>query len=277
MCRCRFCVLLVTAVLVVVAGCGVDETVVARVEGTDIEVDRVQAYLEKVVGAQWAAVDSRAASKIFDQFLEQEAVAMALEERLGERADGGVERTVLLMRFAEEVCGPPPTVVPAEIEAAIADRMAETVPEQVLVRQLLLWDLAEAEKIRALFDDGEEFEDLSRKYSRAPNAESGGLIGWVIRGTQPDDVEGEIFTLEPGQVSLPVEGPAGYHLFQVLEARASGNVSESTAAFEVRRELESAESREHMSRCIDQAVEQAGVVIYEENLWFEYRGRFAED
>lgn len=276
MCRCRAGALFV-AVAIFVSGCGVEETVVARVDGVDIKVDRVQTYLQRVTGSQWAAVDSRAASRIFDQFLEQEAVAMALEERRDGQATAGVERSVLLLRFAKEICGPAPTVAPAEFDAAVASRMVETVPEQVLVRQLLLWDLAEAEEVRARFDQGVEFEDLSRKYSRAPNAENGGLIGWVIRGTQPDDVEGEIFSLEAGQVSLPVEGPAGYHLFQVLEVRASGHVSDEIAAFEVRQELESAGSREHLSRCVDQAVDQAGVVIFKENLWFEYRGRFAED
>ena len=142
---------------------------------------------------------------------------------------------------------------------------------------MLLHDLTEAQAARDRFELGDEFTDLSRELSRAPNADSGGIIGWVKRGTQPDDIEAEIFSLDAGQVSQPVEGPAGYHLFQVLEVRASGQVSEGAALFEVRRELESARSREHLSRCVDQAVSRAGVVIFKENLWFDYQGRFAED
>ena len=99
----------------------------------------------------------------------------------------------------------------------------------------------------------------------------------MVRGTQPEDIEAEIFSLDVGQISRPMEGPAGYHLFQVLEVRASGQVSEVVAASEVRRDLESARSREHIRRCVDQAVSRAGVVIFKENLWFDYRGRFAED
>ena len=75
--RLRTDVLLVVAA-VWAAGCGVEETVVARVDGVKVDGQRVQAYLERVTGTQWAEVDSRAASRLFDQFLEQEAVALAL-------------------------------------------------------------------------------------------------------------------------------------------------------------------------------------------------------
>ncbi|MEN8164275.1 MAG: peptidylprolyl isomerase [Acidobacteriota bacterium] len=276
MCRLRADVILAAAA-VFAAGCGVEETVVARVDGVDVEAERVQTYLERVTGSRWAEVDSRAASRIFDQFLEQEAVTEALADRAEGAPTDVVERSTLLLRFVEEVCGPAPTALPAEIAAAVDVRMAEVVPDQVLIRQLLLWGLAEAEEVRTRFDQGEEFVDLSRQYSRAPNAEGGGVIGWVVRGTQPDDIESEIFSLDVGEVSRPVKGPAGYHLFQVLEVRASGHVSEVVASYEVQQEFEHALSREHMSRCIDQAVSQAGIEIFKENLWFEYQGRFAED
>jgi len=263
--------------VVLVAGCGVEETVVARVDGVEVHSERIQLYLEEMTGSQWAEVDSRAASRLLDQFLEQEAVIQVMDDRSEDAQDDPVARSMLLRRFVEKVCGPPPTVPPDEIEAAVEIRMTEVVPEQVLIRQLLLRNLAEAQEARARFGQGEEFTDLSRELSRVPNAEDGGVIGWVIRGTQPDDVESEIFSLEVGQVSEPVEGPAGYHLFQILEVRASGQVSEAVAASEARRDIESAGSREHLSRCVDQAVNRAGVVIFKENLWFDYRGRFAED
>ncbi len=268
-------ILLTTAVFAV--GCGVEETAVARVGGVEVHEERVQLYLERVTGAQWADVDSRAASRLFDQFLEQEAVILALDGQSEGAQDDPAARSMLLRRFIEDVCGPPPTVPPAEIEAAVKIRMAEVVPEQVLIRQLLLLNLADAQSARNRFEQGENFTDLSRELSRAPNAESGGVIGWVVRGTQPEDIESEIFSLDVDQISGPVEGPAGYHLFQVLGMRASGQVSEDVAASEARRDLESAGSREHLSRCVDQAVNRAGVVIFKENLWFDYRGRFTED
>lgn len=276
MCRLRAGVILMAAALFA-AGCGVDETVVARVDGVEVDVERVQDYLESVTGSQWAEVDSRAASRLLDQFLEYEAVAMVLKSEPQGASTDAVERSVVLRRFVEEICGPPPTITPDEIAKAVAVRMAEVVPEQVLIRQLLLRDLAEAQEVRARFDQGEEFTDLSREFSKAPNAESGGAIGWVVRGTQPEGIESEIFSLDVGKVSVPVKGPAGYHLFQVLDVRASGQVSEEVAEAEALRDLESAGSSEHLSRCVDQAVKQAGVVIFEKNLWFEYRGRFAED
>lgn len=276
MCRLGFFACLVS-VAVFAAGCGVDQTVVARVDRVEIEVGRFQNYLESVTGSQWADVDSRAASRLFDQFLEQEAVALTLQGQVGGASVEGFERSALLRRFLDEICGPPPTVPPEELAVAVEIRMGEVVPEQVYIRQLLLTDLGEAQAARVRFEQGEDFIELSRELSLAPNAEGGGVIGWVIRGTQPEDIEAEIYSLEAGRVSQPVEGPAGYHLFQVLEVRAPGQVPAAVASSEVHQELVIARSREHLSRCVDQAVSQAGVEIFKKNLWFDYRGQFAED
>jgi len=270
--------LVVMAAAYFVGGCGPREAEVARVDGLPVSLQRVQAYVELETGSPWVEVDSRVASKLLDQLLEQLVLAVALGEAPG-RGESSVssQRSELVHRFVEEICGPVPTIPPVEIERIVTSRKATVVPDQVLIRQLLLKGLSEAQAARDRFEQGEDFGDLSRELSLAANADNGGLIGWVARGTQPEDVERELFSLDIGEVSRPVEAPAGYHLFQVLDFRPSGPLPEAEIASEVRQKLESAGSREHLSRCGDQAVGQADVVIYEENLWFDYRGRFAED
>ena len=83
------------------AGCGVEETVVARVDGVEVHNERIQLYLEGVTGAQWAEVDSRATSRLFDQFLEQEAVIRAVDGWSEGAQDDPVSGKTLVVVFRE--------------------------------------------------------------------------------------------------------------------------------------------------------------------------------
>ncbi len=154
--------------------------------------------------------------------------------------------------------------------------MTEVLPEQVYLRQMLFSDLATAEEARRRLAEGEEFVALSRELSRAPNADRGGELGWVVMGSQPDEVEEVIFSLAENEVSGPVRGPGGFHLFQALEIRSSGPPSRRRLEERVRRDLEVEQERRHFQWCVDRALEKVGVEVFPVNLWFEYEGRFVE-
>ncbi len=71
------------------------------------------------------------------------------------------------------------------------------------------------EKARA----GEDFAELARAYSAAADAQSGGDMGW-IEETEDTPVDLlEIVSLEPGEVSDPVERGTGFHIYKVEEDR----------------------------------------------------------
>ncbi len=56
-------------------------------------------------------------------------------------------------------------------------------------------------------------------------AEHGGIdLGWLSQGDLPDALEQELLRLEPGQISAPVRGPAGFHIF-LLQERQAGSSS----------------------------------------------------
>jgi peptidyl-prolyl cis-trans isomerase SurA len=83
---------------------------------------------------------------------------------------------------------------------------------------------AEAERVRGLALDGEDFSELARRFSNEPGAqESGGDLGWFRRGDMVDAFEEAAFILPLEVVSEPVETPFGYHLIKV-ERRRSGEV-----------------------------------------------------
>lgn len=65
-----------------------------------------------------------------------------------------------------------------------------------------------------------QFADLARKESQdAGTARDGGVLGWIQRGTLPLPMEQAVFALKRGEISDPVKGPDGYHVFMANEVQ----------------------------------------------------------
>lgn len=67
-----------------------------------------------------------------------------------------------------------------------------------------------------------DFAAIAREHSDGPDAEDGGEVGWLTRDQLSVDLVDEVFALQPGQVSAPIDlGPEaqvpGHYIFKVLE------------------------------------------------------------
>jgi len=256
----------------------VDGDALAKVGSESIRIEAFQTYLSSVSGQNWEVVDSRVASRLLDQYLEEETVFFLSPTEEGTRIpQDPAQRWHLLREIVQSRCGPAPTPSPEEIDSALKAKGIEKEPEQVLLRQLLLPDETSAIEARKRLDAGEKFEALSSEISIAPNASRGGILGWVEKGTQPEVVEAVIFSLKKGEISRPVKGPGGYHLFQLLDYREAGIKSTEELRTEIAEALKSSSSRRHFRQCIDRIVTKAGVTVFPRRLWFEYSGKFRED
>jgi peptidyl-prolyl cis-trans isomerase SurA len=86
---------------------------------------------------------------------------------------------------------------------------------------------AEAERIREMAMEGEDFGELARRFSRDPGSrESGGDLGWFRRGDMTQAFEDAAFRLNTNEISAPVESPFGYHIIK-LDRRRSGEIRAS--------------------------------------------------
>ncbi|MDD5448984.1 MAG: peptidylprolyl isomerase [Candidatus Omnitrophica bacterium] len=101
-------------------------------------------------------------------------------------------------------------------------------PEQIRLKNILIrveGDLKDedarllAEKILGFLKAGEGFDDLALKYSKGPNADMGGDLGFIKKGQMLKEIEDIIFNLDSGQISDVVKTPLGYHIFKVEEKR----------------------------------------------------------
>ncbi len=83
-----------------------------------------------------------------------------------------------------------------------------------------------------------EFSAAARQFSIAPSFNAGGELDWLALEALPDGVRDVIDALSPGQISAPVELPAGIGLYllrdrQVVAAGASDALSIDYALFVV--------------------------------------------
>jgi parvulin-like peptidyl-prolyl isomerase len=81
--------------------------------------------------------------------------------------------------------------------------------ERVRARHIRVADEATAAKVAALLAGGADFAASARRHSIAPDAASGGELGWVRHGAAPPWLAQLVFTFEEGEVSPPVRMPGG--------------------------------------------------------------------
>lgn len=105
-------------------------------------------------------------------------------------------------------------------------------PEVARVRQ-------EAEAVRAALTDEASF-------AAAIAAHTGGELGWLVQGDLPEQLESALLALQPNEISAPVRGEAGYHVF-FLHERERGD-SDVPAFEDVREAIYSELLEEAMGR-----------------------------
>jgi len=107
-----------------------------------------------------------------------------------------------------------------EIEQYFENNPAEfRCPQMVKFRQIVTRTRAEAESLLKRIKNGEDMSGLARKYSIAPEAESGGEVGWIARAHLEEGMGRVLFSMPQGKLSPIVETPYGYHIFRVLAIR----------------------------------------------------------
>lgn len=96
------------------------------------------------------------------------------------------------------------------------------VPERVRFRQIFCRSRKKATELRERIDKGEDPAELARKYSEGPEAENGGEVGWIAKGTLDETLDKVLFKMAPGDISAVTKGVSGYHIFQVISREPAG-------------------------------------------------------
>jgi peptidyl-prolyl cis-trans isomerase SurA len=94
-----------------------------------------------------------------------------------------------------------------------------TVPEQASAEQIDT-RRRRAEDALAQVKDGKDFAQVAAGFSDAPDATSGGSLGWRTPARLPSVFAEVTQKMKPGEVSPVLRSPAGFHIVKVVEMRS---------------------------------------------------------
>lgn len=81
---------------------------------------------------------------------------------------------------------------------------------------ILVEDEKTANEIKEKLDNGEDFADLAKEYSKdTANAANGGNLGTFSRGQMVKEFEDAAFKLKEGEISEPIKTQFGYHIIKI--------------------------------------------------------------
>jgi peptidyl-prolyl cis-trans isomerase C len=178
----------------------------ARARGVVVGEDQVErAFLR---------VRSEYPGSHFDDLLAKERLSQSeLRARLKEQLT--IEKL-----FHDEVF-PQIRVTDAEVERHYAEHVGEfQAAERVRVSQIVVGTREEAIQLRErLRREPQNFADLARRLSIAPEGRSGGDLGFIARGGGFPEVFDLCFSLQRNVISEVTPSPYGFHLFKVTEKK----------------------------------------------------------
>ncbi|MBL7848615.1 MAG: peptidylprolyl isomerase [Cyclobacteriaceae bacterium] len=144
----------------------------------------------------------------------------------------------------------------ADVVVAQIVRKAQISDEQKLATKLKLTE------IRQRILDGEDFNELARKFSEDPSAQyNGGDMGYVGRGAMVAQYEAMAFKLKKGEISQPFESMFGFHIMQLIDRR--GNEYHSRHIL-----ISAVPSREDLNRA-EQYLDSLRLAIQRDSITFE--------
>ena len=114
-------------------------------------------------------------------------------------------------------------VSPEEIKKYFDDhRDAFKRSRMVELRQIVTRERDEAEIMLKKLNEGSDMGELARKHSITPEADKGGILGWIAQGELDETIDKSIFSTHVGKLTPVLQSPYGFHVFKVLSELREG-------------------------------------------------------
>lgn len=118
--------------------------------------------------------------------------------------------------------------------------------------------------IKERLDNGKDFAEMARQYSEDASAANGGDLGWVNPGDTVPQFEKAMNALKPGEISVPIQSPFGWHIIQVIERRKQ-DMTKEAARLKARQEIRTRKSDEAYQDWVRELRDRAYVEIHLED------------
>jgi len=220
-----------------------DDTVVARVDGTELRLSDVEAAQKNLPPqAQKLPLE-----QIYPMLLDRLVDGMLITEAgRKEHLDRDPEVQDRLKHYEDRLVQEAyinRAIKAAETEDALKARYQSFVKEkpgreEVHARHILVATEAEAKSVIGELDKGADFAALAKKYSKDPGAESGGDLGYFGHDDMVKEFADAAFALSPGQYTkTPVKTEFGWHVIKVEDRRTGKPPSFEEAREQLSRDI----------------------------------------
>ncbi|SNS75328.1 peptidylprolyl isomerase [Antarctobacter heliothermus] len=233
------------------------DTVVATVNGTDITFGHMlmaRASLpERFQGAPTAELWEGLLERLIqyealsqsDKAEETDRVALALDNEKRELMAAEAMQTIADGAVSDE----------AIAEAYKTGYVDAVQGVEYNASHILVETEAKAKELVVELEGGADFAELARANSTGPTGPNGGLLGWFGKGRMVAAFEEAVATMEPGDLSAPVQTRFGWHVIKLNETRAV----DAPPLEEVRAQLEQQIKQEAVQSYIKDLVESGEV------------------
>jgi peptidyl-prolyl cis-trans isomerase C len=134
--------------------------------------------------------------------------------------------------------------------------------EMVRVRQIVVDTEKEANKIRKQLLSGKSFIKLAKKFSRSPDREKGGDLGFFTRGQMPVEFDEAAFSLKKiNRISQVFRSDYGYHIFQLVGKRRAKKLKFNEVKDKIHKILKEQRESEEFSRWFSNLKKQTDIKI----------------
>lgn len=120
---------------------------------------------------------------------------------------------------------------------------------------------AQLEALRSELELGADFAELARQHSQGPEAQAGGVVGWVARGDLVEAMDQAAFSLPEGGISPVLETDFGLVLLRVEEKAEAGSVSFDQVRTEIEPLLRENYAQERYKKWVDELRKRSRVTI----------------
>ena len=210
----------------------VDELLIVQAAESDSTITVDPRQVETLVQRELTRIEQQIGGRLaLERALQQDGLTLVqYREVLARRfrRQGFIEQFVQKMRQDR----PAPTITDDDVREFFEANRAQfdNRPAAVTFRQIVISPSASdtarararatAEEVLRLARDGDDFEQLARRFSADPgSAQQGGDLGWFRRGDMVREFENAAYALRPGQISEIVESPFGFHVIKLERVR----------------------------------------------------------
>jgi len=230
------------------------DTVVATVNGTEITVGHLLSARRDLPEQYQSLPDEMLFTGLLDQLVQQEVLAQSVEAlpRAALIALDNERRTLGAGTAIEAALAE--GVSEEDIEAAYAAQYGDVAPGvEYNASHILVETEEEAAAIVAELGEGADFATLAQERSTGPSGPNGGSLGWFSTGMMVPSFEEAVITLEPGEVSAPVQTEFGWHVITLNETREAPVPSLEDVRATLRAELQQAAVEARIAELTDTA------------------------